>query len=174
MIRIAGLRVVLPCRMARFAIALLLLAAQSDKPSLVIRVSLPVSLASSATGCSPILLVAEIKGPETEPWYCPRVDWEWPNGTVSTTESDCPPFEARDACLEPQVGCGVTGWHRDSSGAIVEDGRPCPCTIVGYPRRWTRQVCLPPHSKGDAWEITVRLSRDGRVFAAATGRAIVR
>jgi hypothetical protein len=28
-----------------------------------------------------------------EDYYCPRVIWEWEDGTRSTEESDCPPFD---------------------------------------------------------------------------------
>jgi len=34
-------------------------------------------------------------GPETEEYYCPKVVWLWGNGTRSTEESDCEPFETR-------------------------------------------------------------------------------
>ena len=40
--------------------------------------------------------IAEIKGPETEEWYCPTVTWEFPDGTKSSHESDCVPFEERN------------------------------------------------------------------------------
>ena len=41
-----------------------------------------------------ILLSAEIIGPEVERYYCPEVVWLLPNG-LSSTESDCDPFEER-------------------------------------------------------------------------------
>ena len=41
----------------------------------------------------PITLTAElVGGDDTEALYCPRVVWEWPDGTESSTESDCPPW----------------------------------------------------------------------------------
>jgi hypothetical protein len=43
----------------------------------------------------PILVTVEIVGPETEKYYCPEVVWVWPNGTRSSEESDCEPFEQR-------------------------------------------------------------------------------
>jgi hypothetical protein len=43
----------------------------------------------------PILLTAEIVGPETEDYYCPELVWLWPNGTRSSSEADCDPFEER-------------------------------------------------------------------------------
>lgn len=146
-------------------LATLLLSGIASGPSLVLRASPRVSLAELSTGCAPVLLVAEILGPDTEPWYCPRVDWTWPDGTTSSTESDCPPYEARYACMEPQVGCGLHGWRRDAQGAIVDERTDCPCTIIGFPRRWTRYVCIPPHPQGEAWEIGVRLARGKATIA---------
>ena len=32
-----------------------------------------------------------------EDYYCPRVEWEWDDGTKSSEESDCPPFEQATA-----------------------------------------------------------------------------
>ena len=69
---------------------LVLLAAPDPQPALRV---------SPRAGFAPlrILLTAELKGgKETEKFYCPRVEWEWPDGTRSTEESDCPEFEKRD------------------------------------------------------------------------------
>lgn len=162
--------------MARFAaIALFLLtAAEPTRPELRVRVSPPISIANPATGCAPVLLTAEIRGPEVERFYCPEVVWEWPDTTVSATASDCPPFEARHECVEPQTGCGIRGWHRGQDGKIVEDRKDCPCTIVGYPRRWTRHVCMPQHPTGGAWEIWVRLVRNRETIARDSVRVHVK
>lgn len=162
--------------MVRFATALLLLAAtQPAKPHLAVRSSPRVALANIAIGCAPVLLFAEIKGPEDETWYCPKVSWEWPDGTTSVAESDCPPFEARHACMEPQEGCGNRGWRRNPiTDEIVDDVKECPCTIVGYPRLWSRNVCMPPHPEGQAWIIGIRLSKDGRTIARENVNVIVR
>jgi hypothetical protein len=34
-----------------------------------------------------------VKDNGDEGFYCPRVEWEWENGTQSVEESDCPPFD---------------------------------------------------------------------------------
>src|SRR5262245_16940737 len=34
-----------------------------------------------------------VKDGGDENFYCPRVAWEWENGTQSIEESDCPPFD---------------------------------------------------------------------------------
>ena len=45
----------------------------------------------------PITLTARLEGvDEPEALYCPRVVWEWPNGTTSAEEGDCPPYAARE------------------------------------------------------------------------------
>ena len=43
-----------------------------------------------------IVVVAEFKGgsDDAEEFYCPTVEWEWGDGTVSTAEADCNPYEA--------------------------------------------------------------------------------
>lgn len=43
-----------------------------------------------------VMLAAQIVGRETEEYYCPEVVWVWTNGTHSTEESDCDPFESRN------------------------------------------------------------------------------
>jgi hypothetical protein len=138
------------------AIALFLTAAEPTHPTLAIRVFPPISIAPLGTGCSSVLFTAEIRGPEAEGWYCPRVEWRWPDGTVSTTESDCPAFAER----------GREGWHREGE-TVVDDP-------AGFPRRWARSVCLPAHPQGKAWVIEVRLSKAGRTIATAVGEAHVR
>ena len=68
----------------------MLLAAPDPRPGLRV---------SPKTGFAPlrIMLTAELRGgEETEKFYCPRVEWEWPDGTRSAEESDCPEFERRD------------------------------------------------------------------------------
>jgi len=64
---------------------------------------------------SNVILTAEIKGVEDEQWYCPRVEWELPNGTRAMEESDCDPWEEhqdypriwrRPYCAGPDEGKG--------------------------------------------------------------------
>ena len=41
-----------------------------------------------------MVLVGEVKGGgELESFYCPSVEWEWGDGTTSSAETDCSPFE---------------------------------------------------------------------------------
>lgn len=61
------------------------------KPSLSLKASPAVSFAPAR-----IVLVGELKGGDdtSEELYCPTVEWEWGDGTFSTAEADCQPFEA--------------------------------------------------------------------------------
>jgi hypothetical protein len=59
------------------------------KPSLSLKASPAVSFAPAR-----IVLVGEVKGGgEIESFYCPSVEWEWGDGTVSSAETDCTPYE---------------------------------------------------------------------------------
>lgn len=65
------------------------------RPKLELRAFPLMSIANPA-GCSSVLFIAEIKGPEAEDFYCPGVRWTWPNGTESFEESDCAPWDQKD------------------------------------------------------------------------------
>lgn len=69
-------------------------AGEAEDPDLLVRAAPRVSIAPPG-GITPILLTAEIVGPESEDYYCPEVIWLWPNGTRSSQESDCEPFADR-------------------------------------------------------------------------------
>ena len=63
--------------------------ANNKKPSLSLKATPAVSFAPAR-----IVLVAEVKGGgEVESFYCPNVEWEWGDGTTSSAETDCTPFE---------------------------------------------------------------------------------
>jgi hypothetical protein len=63
----------------------------SKRPSLSIK-------ASPATGMAPVRIsaTAEFKGGDDDyqEYYCPAVEWNWGDGTVSETAADCQPYEA--------------------------------------------------------------------------------
>lgn len=63
----------------------------NKKPSLSLKATPSVSFAPAR-----IVVVAELKGgaDDSEEFYCPTVEWEWGDGTVSTAEADCNPYEA--------------------------------------------------------------------------------
>lgn len=117
----------------RLALAILLaLGAASSSTHLVTRATPRLSLADGA--CSSVLLIAEIVGPETEEWYCPKVTWEIPDGTRSSEESDCPPFDQREEfrrlwrrrICAPPTPVGTDAWEvgveLSKSGRTVAHG----------------------------------------------------
>jgi len=63
----------------------------NKKPSLSLKASPSVSFAPAR-----IVVVAELKGgaDDAEEFYCPTIEWEWGDGTTSTAEADCNPYEA--------------------------------------------------------------------------------
>ena len=141
-----------------------LVATSSGDTRLTTRVFPQISLID-AQGGSRVTLFAEIKGPEDEKFYCPKVVWEL-GETKAVEESDCAPFEQRHQCRESQVGCGVVGFKLDPrTDQYVDVVKECPCTITGYPRRWKREIYAPPHPQGEAWEVWVRLMKNGKTIA---------
>jgi hypothetical protein len=63
----------------------------NKRPSLSLKASPSVSFAPSR-----VVVVAEVKGGpnDFEEFYCPTVEWEWGDTTVSTAEADCDPYSA--------------------------------------------------------------------------------
>ena len=142
-----------------------LMAPSPDKTYLTTRVYPAISLIDSRGG-SKIVLTAEIKGPETEAFYCPQIVWEL-GSTTAKEESDCAPFEQRHQCQESQEGCGLKGWKRDPiTGDITDVVKECPCTITGYPRIWRRTIYAGPGPEnGEPWSVWVRLVKNGKTIA---------
>ena len=61
----------------------------NKKPSLSLKASPSVSFAPAR-----VVVVAEVKGgaEDFEEFYCPTVEWEWGDLTLSTVEADCDPY----------------------------------------------------------------------------------
>jgi hypothetical protein len=64
---------------------------EAKKPSLSLRVSPPVGFAPLRTR-----LVVDVRGGDDDyaDFYCPTVEWDWGDGTVSANSEDCDPYEA--------------------------------------------------------------------------------
>lgn len=62
----------------------------NKKPSLSLKASPAIAFAPAR-----VVVVAEVKnGPnDFEEFYCPTLEWEWGDGTFSTAEADCAPYE---------------------------------------------------------------------------------
>ncbi len=59
------------------------------RPFLDLRAAPRISFSPSV-----VLMTAELKGgDDLDEYYCPTVEWEWDDGSRSTREGDCPPFE---------------------------------------------------------------------------------
>ena len=63
----------------------------TKKPSLSLKASPSISFAPAR-----VVVLAEVKGGSNdfEEFYCPTVEWEWGDTTVSTAEADCEPYSA--------------------------------------------------------------------------------
>jgi hypothetical protein len=63
---------------------------EARKPSLSLRVTPPVGFAPLKTR-----LVVELRGGSDDyaDFYCPTVEWDWGDGTVSANAEDCDPYE---------------------------------------------------------------------------------
>lgn len=68
-----------------------MVAPASHRPYLVLRTTRPMAFPGV-----PIYLIAElVGGDEVEATYCPRVVWMWADGTESSEDGDCAPYEQR-------------------------------------------------------------------------------
>jgi len=64
---------------------------EAKKPSLSLRVTPPVGFAPLRTR-----LVVDVREGDNDyaDFYCPTVEWDWGDGTVSANSEDCDPYEA--------------------------------------------------------------------------------
>jgi hypothetical protein len=64
---------------------------EARKPSLSLRVTPPL-------GFTPLRarLVVDVRGGDSdyEDFYCPGIEWDWGDGTVSASSEDCDPYQA--------------------------------------------------------------------------------
>ena len=69
----------------------------NKKASLSLKAAPAVSFAPAR-----IVVVAEIKGgaEDSEEFYCPTVEWEWGDDTVSTAEAECDPYSAGKSTIK--------------------------------------------------------------------------
>jgi PKD domain len=61
-----------------------------NRPTITLRAQPSVVMASAR-----VVLTAELLGgaDDFEEYYCPSVEWDWGDGTVSQSTSDCDPYE---------------------------------------------------------------------------------
>jgi len=67
------------------------------KPSLALRATPPV-------GFSPlrVRVVVDVRGGADDyaDFYCPSIEWDWGDGTVSESRSDCDPYQAGKSSIQ--------------------------------------------------------------------------
>jgi hypothetical protein len=60
--------------------------------------------ATPASGMVPIRVsgIAELKGGDDDfaEYYCPTIEWNWDDGTVSESSNDCEPYEAGKSLIK--------------------------------------------------------------------------
>src|SRR4249920_2068462 len=73
------------------AIAFVAATADKTKPSITVKASPTVAFSPAR-----VVVTADIKGGpnDSEEFYCPSVEWDWGDGTISDQTSDCEPYEA--------------------------------------------------------------------------------
>jgi hypothetical protein len=78
---------------AALLLALAFVAAPADKtkPSITVKASPTVAFSPAR-----VVVTADIKGGpnDSEEFYCPSVEWDWGDGTISDQTADCEPYEA--------------------------------------------------------------------------------
>lgn len=69
----------------------------AKKPSLSLRVSPPVGFSPLRTR-----LVVDVRGGTDDyaDFYCPTVEWDWGDGTVSASSEDCDPYESGKSAIK--------------------------------------------------------------------------
>lgn len=70
---------------------------EDRKPSLAFRATPPV-------GFSPlrVRLVVDVRGGADDyaEFYCPSIEWDWGDGTISESSEDCDPYEAGKSAIK--------------------------------------------------------------------------
>ena len=64
---------------------------EKKKPSVSLKATPPIGFSPAK-----VRVVAEIRGgaDDYEEYYCPTVEWDWGDGTISESTVDCNPYEA--------------------------------------------------------------------------------
>jgi hypothetical protein len=64
---------------------------ESKKPSLSLKATPPIAFSPAK-----VRVVAEIRGgsDDYQDFYCPSIEWDWGDGTISENTQDCEPYEA--------------------------------------------------------------------------------
>ena len=90
-------------------------APEQKRPKLTLKARPDVGIAPMR-----VVLTAEFEGgsDDFEDYYCPTVLWEWGDGTVSESSSDCPPYEAGKSQIKRRYTMEHNYRRSDPSGKI--------------------------------------------------------
>jgi hypothetical protein len=63
---------------------------ESKKPSLSLKATPPIAFSPAK-----VRVVAEVRGgsDDYQEFYCPSIEWDWGDGTISENTQDCEPYE---------------------------------------------------------------------------------
>lgn len=125
-----------------------------------------------------VTVVAEIKGPETEEFYCPEVSFIQSYGTshpqASIEESDCVPFEERNVVPPAPEECQA----RIVGGKYIPSKQDdfCLPQAPGFRRKWGRIYAYDSCQTEDICtiEIVVVMKKAERTVAQGSVRFMVR
>ena len=97
-------RVVVLSAASLLAIGSVLVAQSDSKPKTEPKRPQVSLKATPASGMVPVRVVgmAELKGGDDdfEEYYCPTIEWNWDDGTVSESSNDCEPYEAGKSVIK--------------------------------------------------------------------------
>lgn len=64
---------------------------EQKKPSLSLKATPPISFSPAK-----VRVAAEVRGgaDDYQDYYCPTIEWDWGDGTISENTEDCNPYEA--------------------------------------------------------------------------------
>jgi hypothetical protein len=79
--------------------------AADKKPSLSLKATPPAGFAPLR-----VHLVVDVKGGSNDyaDFYCPTVQWDWDDGTISETSEDCNPYEAGKSTIRRRFSADHT------------------------------------------------------------------
>jgi hypothetical protein len=69
---------------------------ENRKPSLSLKATPPIAFSPAK-----VRVVAEVRGgaDDYEEFYCPTIEWDWGDGTISENTADCDPYEAGKSAI---------------------------------------------------------------------------
>lgn len=87
---------------------------ENKKPSLSLKATPPIAFSPAK-----VRVVAEIRGGanDYQDFYCPTIEWDWGDGTISENTQDCDPYEAGKSEIRRRFSAEHT--YRSSSNYKV-------------------------------------------------------